>query len=314
MNPQLHTILEKIIHILNNYPELVPQIEEAITRAGGGRQVKSFVPNGHYYSPVVDPESVAHLFRNQAMNSRIGGIALNEEGQMALWRSMLPFLLDVPFPVQRTEKYRYFSENDWYGFGDAAVYSALIRLLKPKRITEVGSGFSSAVSLDTSDHFLNGTIYFTFIDPYPERLRFLLGAKHESNLKVLTQTVQTTPLEEFEALDGGDILFIDSTHILKTGSDVSFELFNVLPSLKPGVIIHFHDTSWPFEYPKKWVIDDNRSWNELYALRAFLMNNADYEILFFNDYFAKVHHEKVLAECPNLAADLGGGLWLRKLR
>ena len=220
----------------------------------------------------------------------------------------------MPFPVQQTQKYRYFSENDWYGLGDAAVYFALIRLFKPKRIIEVGSGFSSAVALDTSDHFLNGMIDFTFIDPSPERLRSLLGAYHDSKVKVLTQTVQTIPVNEFAALASGDILFIDSTHVLKTGSDVSFELFSVLPSLKSGVVIHFHDVFWPFEYPKEWVIDDNRSWNELYALRAFLMNNSDYEILFFNHYFANVHRAKVLEDCPNLAGGLGGGLWLRKLR
>jgi predicted O-methyltransferase YrrM len=248
------------------------------------------------------------------MDVSLEGVELNVEGQMELWRLMVPFLLEVPFPIQQTAKYRYFSENDWFGLGDAAVYFALIRLFKPKRIIEIGSGFSSAVALDTSDQFLNGSIDFTFIDPYPDRLRLLLGAHAKSKLKVLTQTVQTIPLEAFAALDSGDILFIDSTHILKTGSDVSFELFSVLPSLKPGVIIHFHDTFWPFEYPKEWVIDDNRSWNELYALRAFLMNNSDYEILFFNHYFAKVHHEKVLSEFPNLAGGLGGGLWLRKIR
>jgi hypothetical protein len=314
MKPPLHTLLEISAHILKNHPELIPQLEEAITKARGGRQIKNFAPAGHYYSPVVDPESVAHLFVNHAMDVSLEGVELNVEGQMELWRLMVPFLLEVPFPIQRTEKYRYFSENDWYGLGDAAVYFALIRLFKPKRIIEIGSGFSSAVALDTSDQFLNGMIDFTFIDPYPDRLRLLLGAHDESKLKVLTHTVQTIPLEEFAALDSGDILFIDSTHILKTGSDVSFELFSVLPSLKPGVFIHFHDTFWPFEYPKEWVIDDNRSWNELYALRAFLMNNPDYEILFFNHYFAKVHHEKVLSECPNLAGGLGGGLWLRKIR
>ena len=95
----------------------------------------------------------------------------------------------------------------------------------------------------------------------------------------------------FDELNEGDILFIDSTHVLRTGSDVCFELFEVLPRLAPGVLVHFHDIFWPFEYPRAWVVDENRSWNELYAIRAFLMNNSDWHIIFFNHYFAKTGRE-----------------------
>lgn len=314
MKTPLHTLLEISTHILKEHPELIPHFEEAIVQARGAKPVKLFVPSGHYYSPVVDPEVIQQLFSNHKTDLRIGGVELNVESHLDLWGAMLPFLRAVPFPDQQAEGYRYFSENNWYGLGDAAIYFALIRLLKPKRIVEVGSGFSSAVALDTSDRFFNGEINFTFIDPFPERLRSLLGAYEESKVKILAQTVQTVSLDEFSSLHDGDLLFIDSTHVMKTGSDVNFELFHVLPCLKPGVVIHFHDTFWPFEYPREWAVDDNRSWNELYALRAFLMHNSDYEILFFNHYFADVHREKVALDCPHLVQGLGGGLWLRKLR
>ena len=314
MKTPLHTLLEISTHILREHPELISHFEESIAKARGGRQIKLFVPSGHYYSPVVDPESIQNVFLSSEVDPLIGGVELNVAGQLDLWKAMLPFLRDVPFPEQQAEGYRYFHENNWYGLGDAAIYFALIRLLKPKRIVEVGSGFSSAVALDTADHFLNGNIKFTFIDPFPERLRALLGTYEESKVNVLTQAVQNIAMDEFASLDAGDLLFIDSTHVMKTGSDVNFELFHVLPRLKPGVVIHFHDTFWPFEYPREWALDDNRSWNELYALRAFLMHNADYQILFFNDYFEKVHRDQVVADCPRLGKGLGGGLWLKKLR
>lgn len=314
MKTPLHTLLEISTHILREHPELISHFEESIAKARGGRQVKLFVPSGHYYSPVVDPESIQNVFLSAEADPLIGGVELNVAGQLDLWEAMLPFLRDVPFPEQQAEGYRYFHGNNWYGLGDAAIYSALIRLLKPRRIVEVGSGFSSAVALDTADHFLNGNIKFTFIDPFPERLRALLGTYEESKVTVLTQAVQNVAMDEFAALDAGDLLFIDSTHVMKTGSDVNFELFQVLPRLKPGVVIHFHDTFWPFEYPREWALDDNRSWNELYALRAFLMHNSDYQILFFSHYFAKVHRDQVVADCPRLGQGLGGGLWLKKLR
>ena len=314
MKTPLHTLLEISTHILQEHPELISHLEESIAKARGGRQIKLFVPSGHYYSPVVDPESVQDLFLSAEADPLIGGVDLNVKGQLDLWVAMLPFLRDVPFPEQQTESYRYFHGNNWYGLGDAAIYFALIRLLKPRRIVEVGSGFSSAVALDTSDHFLNGEIKFTFVDPHPERLHALLGTYEASKVNVLTRAVQNVSLDEFSCLDAGDLLFIDSTHVMKTGSDVNFELFHVLPRLKPGVVIHFHDTFWPFEYPREWALDDNRSWNELYALRAFLMHNSDYQILFFNHYFAKVHRDQVVADCPRLGQGLGGGLWLKKLR
>jgi hypothetical protein len=114
-------------------------------------------------------------------------------------------------------------------------------------------------------------------------------------------------------LEAGDVLFVDSTHVAKAGSDVNHIFFRVLPALKPGVIIHFHDIFHPFEYPREWFFNGNRSWNELYLLRAFLMNNASYRVLFFNSWFAHKHPEcrEVL---PNFWKNPGGGFWMRKER
>jgi hypothetical protein len=120
------------------------------------------------------------------------------------------------------------------------------------------------------------------------------------------------PLSYFDELQRDDVLFIDSTHVVKTGSDVVFELFEVLPRLRSGVIVHFHDVFYPFEYPREWAIRQNYSWNEIYALRAFLMGNRDWEIIFFNDYFARVEKMRVERDAPEVLRNPGGGLWLRR--
>ena len=109
-----------------------------------------------------------------------------------------------------------------------------------------------------------------------------------------------------------DVLFVDSGHVLKTGNDLHHVLFEVLPVLTPGVVIHFHDIFWPFEYPATWVLDERRAWNENYALRAFLSGNAGYEILFFNDYFARYQLDAMRAAHKLIARNTGGSLWLRK--
>jgi hypothetical protein len=125
--------------------------------------------------------------------------------------------------------------------------------------------------------------------------------------------VQEVSLSVFEVLRNGDFLFIDSSHVMKTGSDVCQELFEILPRLAPGVFIHFHDMLWPFEYREDWVLRENRSWNELYALRAFLTFNDRFEIVFFNDYFRRFNEPLIQATYPLFLRNSGGSLWLRKL-
>ena len=117
-------------------------------------------------------------------------------------------------------------------------------------------------------------------------------------------------MDFFEILQSGDILFIDSTHIAKTGSDVNHILFDILPILKSGVLIHFHDVSYPFEYPKEWVYM-GRNWNENYFLRAFLMYNNNFEIILFSDYLHK-HYIEAFKDMPLSLKDPGMNLWLKK--
>ena len=182
---------------------------------------------------------------------------------------------------------------------------------KPQRIIEVGSGFSSAVMLDTNDLFFSKQIALTFIEPHPERLFSLLNDEDKKRHRIITEMVQNVPLETFDTLEANDILFIDSSHVAKVGSDVVHLLTNVLPRLNKGVIIHFHDIFWPFEYPEEWI-REGRAWNEAYVLKAFLQFNAAFRILFFNSYLA-IHHKEVLAQnFPLMLKNSGGSLWIEK--
>ena len=135
--------------------------------------------------------------------------------------------------------------------------------------------------------------------------------------EIIERPVQAIDLSVFEELGSNDILFIDSTHVLKAGSDVAFELFEILPRLRRGVIVHFHDMFWPFEYPTRWIFDLQYSWNELYAVRAFLAFNHEFDILFFNDYLCVKHADLIrTADLPDylkiIQRSCGGGLWLRR--
>jgi predicted O-methyltransferase YrrM len=272
-----------------------------------------FVPPGYFYSPYPDDEDAKkHLDRiNQRTSFNIPGVTLNDDAMLEMWNKLLPFMAKAPFKEAANQEHRYHWVNDFYSFGDACVYFGLISLLKPKRIIEIGSGFSSALALDTREHLQLET-KLTFIEPYPHILNQLLRDSDRNTATLIEDKVQNVSLDVFSALEANDILFVDSSHVMKTGSDVCYEIFDILPVLKPGVIVHFHDVFFPFEYPEKWVLSDKRAWNELYALRAFLMYNDKFDVKFFNHYFMKRFPDEAHNPETPFAKNCGGGLWMVK--
>jgi hypothetical protein len=118
----------------------------------------------------------------------------------------------------------------------------------------------------------------------------------------------------FERLEENDILFLDSSHVSKTGSDVNYYLFEILPVLKPGVLVHVHDILYPFEYLKEWVLGEKRSWNETYALRAFLQYNSAFEIVYWNNFASHRLREELAHLMPLCLENEGGSIWLRRVR
>ena len=272
---------------------------------------------GHFYSPIVDPATVRERFpRERRMNhERLADVDLDLEKMTGFWQTtMSPIARMTPFPDEPTPGFRFHFENPAYSYGDAITLRAMILHFRPKRLIEVGSGWSSACALDTLDSDSSLTTEVTFVEPYPELLLSIIKKGDLQKVRIIPKGIQEVPLHEFEKLGEGDILFIDSTHVLKTGSDVAFELCEILPRLRSGVIVHFHDIFYPFEYGYEWVIEQNRSWNEIYALRNFLAFNSSFEVLFFNDFFAAFQKEILMMDCPKFLLNPGGSIWIRRTK
>lgn len=270
-------------------------------------------PNGHFYSPIISIEDIrkreAQIWKD-CLKEGIEGVELRTEEQRKMLLQFSKYYQEIPFKSGKQENIRYQFENGSYSYTDGIMLYSMIRHFEPKQIIEIGSGYSSAVMLDTNDLFFNKQIDLTFIDPYPERLYSLMKEGDRVGTMVIKSEVQQVALDVFEKLGVGDILFVDSTHISKTGSDVNYILFEILPILKSGVFIHFHDVFYPFEYPKEWVFQ-GRNWNEDYILKAFLMYNEKFEIKLFSEYLHK-HHEDVFNDMPLCYKNVGGNLWIEK--
>jgi pterin-4a-carbinolamine dehydratase len=274
---------------------------------------RTWVPPGHFYSPIVDQSEVAADAKTLFAPGlrELCEIDLRIGEQLSLVRQLAKFYGEEAFPEVQQEGRRYCLDNEYFPYGDAFAYFALLRHIKPKRVIEVGAGWSSAVLLDTDEQFLGSQIDCTFIDPYPDRLIELMTKQDVARTRLLRRRLQDVEIEEFQRLKAGDILFIDSSHVAKTGSDVLHAVFTILPALADGVWVHFHDIHSNFEYPREWV-EEGRSWNENYFLRAFLMNNPSWSIELHAASLAECAAEELLPLMPRIGSAVGGSLWLRK--
>jgi len=272
-----------------------------------------FVPPGHFYSPIPSLDEVrrdeATIFAD--FPSEIAGINLCEPDQLLLLREFMKYYDKLPFRPEKISALRYFFENPAYRYSDAIFLYSMIRHLKPKRIIEVGSGYSSCVILDTNELFFDGSIACRFIDPYPNLLFSLIKEEDKRHITVIPSRLQDVELKEFEALEENDILSIDSTHVSKINSDVNRIFFEILPRLPAGVYIHFHDIFYPFEYPKEWIYE-GRGWNEAYMLRVFLQYNGTFRIVFMNTFLERFHEELFQNKMPLCLRDPGGSIWIRR--
>ena len=265
-------------------------------------------PPGHYYSPIVLKDELLEREKEvfSSVPESIHGIELNVEAQKKLLKDFEKLYKNIPFKNELEDTHRFYLDNDYFSYTDAIILYSFIKKISPNKIIEIGSGFSSALMLDAC---INTKLIF--IEPFPERLYSLISANDLSLCRIIEKPVQQVAKSEFEQLNENDILFIDSSHISKTGSDVNYIVFEILPVLKPGVLIHFHDIFYPFEYPVKWIIE-GRNWNEDYLIKAFLINNKEYKIVLFNHYMHKQHSD-VFKNMPECYKNFGSSLWLQKL-
>jgi hypothetical protein len=286
------------------------QAENRVLRAEKAEWVK-FYPVGHFYSPLPSEEEVAAAFAGPGYGPPFPGLELDDAAQFALLKEFAGYYPDLPFPETPAPGRRFHLANPSYGHHDACVLYCMVRHLRPRRIVEVGCGYSSAAILDLNDALFGGRLELTFIDPYLSLLRSLLLPGESNPATLIEKPVQEVPNSVFEALEADDILFIDTSHVSKVGSDVNHLFFKVLPALRPGVCVHIHDVTGNFEYPRDWF-GKGRAWNELYLLRAFLMYNREFRVMYASALMYNNHHPFLQEHLPMCAGGGGGQIWLRR--
>jgi predicted O-methyltransferase YrrM len=238
-------------------------------------------------------------------------VNLNEALQRETFIAIAHQVTDVVPPAQRLPDRRYWHDNVAFGMGDALVLAGMFRRLRPRRVIEIGSGHSSAWMLDVDEQWLDRATDFTFIEPYPELLRQLLREDDIRRVRIESRPVQDLDVGAVAALQADDVLFVDSTHVLKIDSDVRHLFARIVPVVQPGVYIHFHDIFWPFEYPESWV-REGRAWTEAYLLQAFLQFNREFEIVLWNDWLNCNERSLITQYLPLMATNPGGSIWLRR--
>lgn len=261
----------------------------------------------HYYDPLFD-------FRKVRSTKYGTHLSLNAQSQLKFVKQFKYGEELRSIPKVLTSETEYYYTNGSFGSGDAELYYSIIRNEKPKQILEVGSGFSTRIALKAiqknRNENPNYSCTITCIEPY--EMPWL--EKMEVNL--IRKKVEDMDQKIFEELSAGDILFIDSSHIIRPGGDVLFLILQILPTLKAGVLIHFHDIFTPTDYPVAWLRDEFRMWNEQYMLEAFLLGNLEFEIIVALNFLSKLYREELAISFPILASEADrdpGSFWIRKI-
>jgi hypothetical protein len=201
--------------------------------------------------------------------------------------------------------------NESYSWGDAHLLHAMVRELRPARVHELGSGQSTLVLAGACRRNAadGAPVHYEVVDPYPT----VAPPGTPGVTRFRQEPAEGLPIEWFEQLGAGDVLFVDTTHTVKVGSDVNRIVLDVLPALRPGVIVHFHDVFLPYEYPRAWAEDYGLYWSEQYLLQAFLSGNPAWEVLCPLHALAREDEARLRAALPGAPAGIGcGAFWIRR--
>jgi hypothetical protein len=262
----------------------------------------------HFYQPIPDTQSLPETLWDRP--SELVGINMNPSVQLDLLRTRFPKFRDEyeQFPTTPTEEPgQFYLNNHLFDGTDALVAYCMVRHFQPQLIIEVGSGFSSLLLGQAVTKDNNGGLIC--IEPFPQEfLKHGFRGLHS----LIEKKVQDMDLDFFSQLGPGDVLFIDSSHTVKIGGDVNYLFLEVLPRLKPGVIVHVHDIFFPFDYRRDWVKEELRFWTEQYLLQAFLAFNSEFEVLIANSYLSYCYGKDLKATFPSLPALGGGSFWMRR--
>lgn len=274
-----------------------------------------FLPiRDHYYQPLINPKK--HLSKSLREDRVLKGLDFNIATQLDLLKQF-SFNEELKmFPINKknqTPELQFYYNNNSFESGDAEYFYNIIRFLKPKNIFEIGSGFSTLIAVaalkknkeEDNMYEPKHICIEPFEQPWLEKTTAIIIRKKVENLE----------LSLFKSLRESDILFIDSSHIIRPQGDVLFEILEILPVLSSGVIIHIHDVFSPKDYPDDWILKEHRLWNEQYLLEAFLSNNKDFEIIGSLNYLMHNYPEELKKASPILDIQKNrepGSFWIRK--
>lgn len=267
------------------------------------------VRSTHYYEPTYRE---ADLPAATDVDRALPGLDLNTEAQRALL-AQFTFAGELrEIPRGPVETGRFSHDNEMYSYGDAETLYSMIRLKKPKRIFEIGSGHSTLMARlalaanrrEDPDYACRHLCIEPFEVPWLEA----------TGVEVLRERVEKTDLALFDELEENDILFIDSSHVIRPWGDVLFEFQEIVPRLRPGVLIHVHDVFTPRDYPEKWLRTWRRLWNEQYLLESFLAFNSAFEIILATNYLTRHAPEEFGRACPAWAEEraVPAAFWFRR--
>lgn len=235
----------------------------------------------NFYSIIPSNEDV-RLFLSQNRSNGLDSIFNNYD--LNLINELLKFASDKHAFFENTRFYK--KNNGYFENLDAIFYELIIRKYSPDNIIEIGAGYSTLISEKLNE---NGNYNLEVIDPYPRP--FL---KKLNNLNLMEKKLQDIDFQIFKKLKENDILFIDSSHAYKLGSDVYYIFNNILPKLQKGVLIHFHDIFLPDDYPINWTKESKIFWNEQYFLNVFLLFNNSFKVMYPLNYLNKSINEDIV--------------------
>jgi predicted O-methyltransferase YrrM len=264
----------------------------------------------HYYQPMVNPKK--HLTKSLREDRVIKGIDLNVEEQLEVLSKFHYNDELVKFPLQKAKDGEYYYENNFYGAGDAEYLYNIVRYFRPQHIIEIGSGYSTMMVRNAiGNNRLEDAAYacrHICIEPYEQ------AWLEKLDIELKREKIETIDLYFFQQLQANDILFIDSSHVIRPQGDVLFEYLELLPTLKSGVLIHIHDIFTPKDYLDEWIYDKHLLWNEQYLLEAFLMFNNEFKIIGALNYLTHHHKAAFDAKSPVFAKQNkeAVGFWLMK--
>ena len=254
-----------------------------------------FPIRNHYYEPQFDFRETSRIFAHER---DLPGIEWNLDYQLAIIKKFKYAAELIDIPKNKTNDLEYYLNNKAFEEGDSEYWYQLIRFMKPKKIFEIGSGNSTLMAIKAikknQEEDYDYSCEHICIEPYEAPW---LG---QTNVRVIRKKVEDLEKIFFSVLQEGDILFIDSSHIIRPGGDVVFEYLELLPTLKKGVIVHVHDIFSPRNYPERWLKNNILLWNEQYLLEAFLTNNSSWNVIGALNYLHHNHYKELNKVCPNL--------------